>query len=267
MAKPEVSIICTCYNLGRYLAEALESIKVQDYTNWECIILDDGSTDETKKIANEYVLQDSRFRYIYQNNQGVVVARNNAIKAAIGKYIISVDSDDRITKDCLDLCVRRMKESNSKLVYFDAEYFGDKEGLVSLPDYSFRKLLAGNCIPVFGMFKREDFLKTQGYNLNMKNGYEDWDFWITLLQDRGKVEKINRVLYFYRKKKGSRNIEVKKKERELFANIVRNHPYIYYEQYCSLLNDYNNIVNSKAFPIFIFFNKIIKALKYLLRKV
>ena len=86
-----VSIIVPCYNQGLYLKECLESILQQTYSQWECIIVDDGSSDNSEQIANSFSEQDSRFRYIYQSNQGVCAARNNGIKISlvriIGHYI------------------------------------------------------------------------------------------------------------------------------------------------------------------------------------
>jgi len=81
----KVSVIVTCYNQECYLAEALNSVLVQTYQDWECIIINDGSTDASEVIAKSYITKDPRFKYIYQENQGVVAARNNAIAASTGK--------------------------------------------------------------------------------------------------------------------------------------------------------------------------------------
>ena len=82
MGNTLVSVILTCYNQELYLAEALESVLNQTYPYWECIILNDGSTDHSEEVALQYVSKDKRFVYVYQENQGVVSARNHAINAS-----------------------------------------------------------------------------------------------------------------------------------------------------------------------------------------
>ena len=78
-----VSIIIPCYNLSQYLPETLDSVLAQTYQSWECIIINDGSIDNTEKITKLYVDKDKRFKYIYQNNQGVSSARNNGIRNSL----------------------------------------------------------------------------------------------------------------------------------------------------------------------------------------
>ena len=88
MKKGLVSVIMPCYNQGDYMPEAIESIISQTYPNWECIIIDDGSTDHSERVAKEYCQKDSRIRYIYQENAGVIAARNHAIGESLGEFIL-----------------------------------------------------------------------------------------------------------------------------------------------------------------------------------
>ena len=94
--QPLISIIVPCYNKAVYLTDALDSVLNQTYLNWECIIIDDGSPDATASIAKEYLNKDKRFKYYYQDNQGVSLARNNGIKRSSGKFILPLDADDII---------------------------------------------------------------------------------------------------------------------------------------------------------------------------
>ena len=91
-----VSIIIPCYNKGRFLEDALNSVLSQIYTQWECIIIDDGSTDNTEQIALNYTRLDSRFRYIKKQNQGVSATRNLGLAQATGNFIQFLDPDDII---------------------------------------------------------------------------------------------------------------------------------------------------------------------------
>lgn len=98
-ANPLISVIVPCYNYGHYLSDTLHSILGQTVTNWECIIIDDGSTDTTKEIAEQFCSKDFRFIYTYQNNQGLSAARNKGIEIAKGEYIQFLDADDMIAPE------------------------------------------------------------------------------------------------------------------------------------------------------------------------
>lgn len=91
---PYFSILIPAYNVGNYLEKCLDSVKRQTYTNWETIIVDDGSTDKTGKICDCYSVKDSRFTVIHQNNAGVASTRNVLLNRAKGKFTIFLDGDD-----------------------------------------------------------------------------------------------------------------------------------------------------------------------------
>lgn len=94
MEKPKISIIVPIYNMELYLRKCLDSIKAQTFTDWECILVDDGSTDSSGLICDEYASEDARFRVVHKENGGVSSARNAGLDAAIGDYIGWVDPDD-----------------------------------------------------------------------------------------------------------------------------------------------------------------------------
>ncbi|MFZ2976081.1 MAG: glycosyltransferase [Candidatus Moraniibacteriota bacterium] len=203
---PLVSVIIPSYNQAIFLSETLDSVLEQDYKNWECIIIDDGSTDNTKDIAQKYCNQDKRFEYIKQENQGPSVARNNGILNSSGKYILPLDSDDLISKDYLQEAVGILENKPKiKLVYCKVELFGDALGIWNLPEYSYEKILFGNMIFCTAMFRRLDYDSTSGYDEKMKDGLEDWDFWLSFLKENDIVYQIPKVHFFYRIRKKSRN--------------------------------------------------------------
>ncbi|MFV8358229.1 glycosyltransferase family 2 protein, partial [Flavobacterium sp. XS1P32] len=92
MNNPQVSIIVPCFNQAQYLSEALKSVLEQTYENWECIIVNDGSPDDTKQIAQKWVEKDSRFKYIFKENGGLSSARNEGINYAKGTFILPLDA-------------------------------------------------------------------------------------------------------------------------------------------------------------------------------
>jgi glycosyltransferase involved in cell wall biosynthesis len=203
-----ISVVITCYNYGDYIADAIASVQRQTYSNWECIVVDDGSTDQTFDIVNAIITNDSRIKYFRQDNQGVAAARNFGIKLSSGKYILPLDADDYLSPEYLaEASTVFEKYPNVKLVYSDTMLFGAINGILRVSKYSFEQMLLENMIVCTAMFRRTDFDKTNGYDPKLKN-LEDWDFWISFLDSDDVVFKINRPLFFYRKKKGSRNGEV-----------------------------------------------------------
>lgn len=106
-----ISIIVPIYNAEKYLSKCLDSIIAQTYTNWEAVLVDDGSSDNCGKICEEYAKKDRRFKLIHQVNQGVVAARNNAILHSKGNYLAFVDSDDTISETMMEEMVE-IAESN-----------------------------------------------------------------------------------------------------------------------------------------------------------
>src|SRR6185312_5477330 len=175
-ADPLVSVIVPCFNHGIYLGECLESILIQTYQNWECIIIDNGSTDNTKQVSESYIQKDKRFKYIYNSVKGVSLARNTGIKNSVGKYILPVDADDKIAPPYISEAVAVLeKRENVKLVYCNAKLFGSVNRDWVLPDYSLKNMLIENIIFCSAVFRRKDFDASNGYNEQMVEGFEDWD--------------------------------------------------------------------------------------------
>ncbi|MDN3691081.1 glycosyltransferase family A protein [Chryseobacterium tructae] len=199
-----VSIIVPCYNQEKYLAETLDSVIAQTSDAWECIIVNDGSTDNSEAIIDNYCNKDSRFIKLNQENQGLAASRNNGIKAAKGKYILPLDGDDKIGTQYIELAKKEF-EKNPKLtlVYCKAEFFDAKNEPWDLRKYDYEALLFANHIFCSGIFKKEDYLKTSGYDTHMKFGYEDWEFWIQLLKKGDDVVQLDSVQFFYRQRENS----------------------------------------------------------------
>jgi glycosyltransferase involved in cell wall biosynthesis len=224
-----VSIIVPCYNHGIYLTECFESVLKQTHKNWECIIIDNGSTDNTKQVAESFIKKDARFKYIYNSEKGVSLARNTGIKNSIGKYILPLDADDKIASLYIEKAVEILeKNEDVKLVYCDAKLFGTVNKDWILPEYSIKNMLIENIIFCSAVFKRKDFDATKGYNEQMVEGFEDWDFWLTLLKDNGKVFKLPETYFFYRVKESSRNHDLDiQKQKKLRLQIYQNHKKLY----------------------------------------
>ena len=117
--KPTVSIIVPIYNVEKYIRRCIDSVLSQEYTDFELILADDGSKDNSGDICDEYAAKDSRVRVIHKENTGVSDTRNVAISQATGTYLQFLDSDDWITPDATKLLVRAATEHHCDLVISD----------------------------------------------------------------------------------------------------------------------------------------------------
>lgn len=225
---PKISLIVPCYNQAQYLSETLDSVLAQTYSSWECIIINDGSKDDTETVALHYTQLNNRFKYIYQDNQGVSVARNNAVLQSSGEYILPLDGDDKIGSTYVEKALNHFAQyPETKLVYCDAELFGAKNGKWILPEYSYDEIIWSNSIFCSAVFRRADFEKCGGFNPNMREGYEDWDFWLSFLKKEDIVYKINETLFYYRIRPESRNTTADNSREKLFLQIYHNHEDLY----------------------------------------
>ena len=120
-----VSIIVPVYNVSKYLKICLDSIQKQTYKYIEVILVNDGSTDNSLDICNEYVNNDDRFKVITQDNQGLSSARNTGLKNYTGQYVFFVDSDDYIKENTIELLLNKAIDNDSDLVCCDMEYLYD----------------------------------------------------------------------------------------------------------------------------------------------
>ncbi len=137
MKKTLVSVIIPVYNTEKYLRECLDSIVNQTLKDIEIIIVNDGSTDNSLEIINEYAEKDSRIYTINIPNRGLSIARNVGMSKASGEYIYFIDSDDVLQEDALCLCVMKCLEDNLDLLFFDAETFTD--GDVPLTIFKYKR--------------------------------------------------------------------------------------------------------------------------------
>jgi glycosyltransferase involved in cell wall biosynthesis len=248
MKNPIISIIVPCYNQAQYLDECLESILYQTYSSWECIIVNDGSPDNTDTLAQEWLIKDSRFKYIYQENGGLSSARNTGIKTAKGKYILPLDADDKIAKDYILLALQQFdKNKQIKIVYSKAEKFGMQIGEWKLPDFSLINLSRSNLIFCSAVFLKQDWESVKGYDVNMKYGWEDWDFWIAVLKNGGQVFKLNTVGFYYRVKNDSMisNFDIDKKK-EMYDYLSVKHADFFIRYYGSFFDQHEKLIQNNA---------------------
>jgi glycosyltransferase involved in cell wall biosynthesis len=182
MSEPLVSVIIACYNQGRFLAEAIESVLSQTYPHVEVIVVNDGSADETPEVAARY---GQRIKYIEQENAGRSAARNRGISAASGTLIATLDADDRWLPHKLDLQVPLFEEADVALVAGAYYSFYDgcqgHAGFVPAPaEADFHDILRDNPIGTLTAVFRRDLGESVGLFNTRFGQCEDWDLWLRL---------------------------------------------------------------------------------------
>jgi glycosyltransferase involved in cell wall biosynthesis len=191
-----ITVVVPAYNYAHYLPDALDSVLAQTVSDWECVIVDDGSTDDTAAVAAAYVARDSRFRYLLQDNAGPAAARNNALRNSTGRYIQLLDADDRLAPRKLETHGRFLDERpDADLVYSMATFFRTEEphrvlhsmyGRLSRPllqkvygaEEALEKLQEFNITPPVAVLFRRTVIERVGFFNESSRGCEDWDFWL-----------------------------------------------------------------------------------------
>ena len=248
-----VSVIVPCYNQGQYVVETLESVRRQTYTDFECIVVNDGSTDDSLQKIADFCKSDARFQYIDKANEGVSIARNSGIKESKGKYLLPLDADDILAPDYLSKTVAIMEaRPDVKVVCTNTRMFGIKNADYDLPEYDYSRLICRNILVCTALFRREDFDKTDGYNPAMVEGMEDWDFWLSFLKEDDVVVRLDEHLFFYRIKSDSRNQSAfRQSYARLRKQIWENHRDIYARHFFNPMesDEYQTLIHSKEYRV------------------
>ncbi len=196
---PTISVIIPCYNLGRYLHEAVESVLAQTMQEFEVIIVNDGSTDEFTRLllAN---FDRPKTRVIEQANQGLPAARNHGIRHARGRYICCLDADDRLRPKFFEKAVAILdSQPDAGFVTGHLQTFDEKDELVRYDTCAFPELLIDNQAIVPALFRKDAWERVGGYCETFSiSGIEDWDFWISILESAYRAVVLPEVLYEYR---------------------------------------------------------------------
>lgn len=233
MIKSElVSIIIPCYNQMEYLEEAVKSTINQTYTNLEIIIVNDGCTDNTQELAEE--LQKNhpkKIKILQQKNMGLSEARNNGIRKASGQYILCLDADDILDIKMISRCMDAMIKNNIDIVHGGLQCFEESDNIWIGKPFSENNILYENILHQSSLYKKDVWSKTKGYKKNMKEGYEDWEFWINAYNHNFIFYYLPEILYYYRIKKVSMYTESLKMDAYLKAKIIMNHPELYVNLY------------------------------------
>ena len=255
-----VSVIIPSFNQGNFLLESVQSVLDQSFKYYEIIIIDDCS-DDGYSVDVALSLESEKIRVIVnERNIGVCSTRNKAIEMAIGKYILPLDADDKIEKTYLEKAVGLIECEVADVIYCKARFFGTKSGEWFLPNFSRYTILFKNIVFNCALFKKEDWKIVGGYSGKFKNGYEDWDLWLSFIENKKTFYKIDEILFNYRKHENSRNSFAKIQHYKLVEEIFENHKELYskYKIFSPPRRHDFKKKSRKKFILSLFFNQINK---------
>lgn len=206
----KVSVIVPCYNQAQFLAETLDSVLVQTYENWECIIVNDGSTDNTEVIAKEYCNKDNRFIYHKKENGGLSSARNAGLNIAQGDYVQFLDSDDILLPNKFEYQIRAMETDKSdvcvchhSMFTTDINQTWENAFSTCIYDFTYQNFIY-NWGPNFiiaihsGLF-RLSFLQSHNIHFDERiRALEDWLFWTKIACEGASFSELKDKLALYR---------------------------------------------------------------------
>jgi glycosyltransferase involved in cell wall biosynthesis len=229
--KPKVSVVIPAYNAASDLAATIESVLQQTFVDFELLIVNDGSTDDTEKLVRQYTARDERIKLISQHNQGVATARNRGIQESSGDYIAFLDSDDLWMPNKLATHVQHLNSSPALgLSFARVEFMKDDGSLTGQcsnlrlrnirSEHLYRENLI--CTPSNAVIRRSVLEQVGGFNKCL-SGYADIELFLRISCYGWKIEGLNQVLVYYRISTSGMSAQLQSMEEEwyLFSDQVR----------------------------------------------
>ncbi len=250
---PLISVIIPCYNQAKFLHETCNSLISQTYTNWEAIIVNDGSTDHTEKIANDICIKNSRFKLINQPNQGLSSARNTGLKNSSGKFIQFLDSDDLLSPHKLQSSIELMNQEETDIVISNFFRFKSKNGKEKKSRFNLKNhtinfesiLLKWDiefAIPIHCALFSSNIINNTRFNEFVK-AKEDWIFWLDIMIKKPKIIYYNSqdALYRAHKNNMSKNFKLmqlnnESANRHIFKKLTEEHKELFFKRINSELS-------------------------------
>jgi hypothetical protein len=229
---PRLSVVVPFYNVGEYIGDCLDSIARQTFTDFEAILVDDGSPDDSAAIAKEFCQHDSRFRIVEQENQGLGPARNTGVRHANGEYLTFVDSDDLVTRHGFEKLIGSLDETGSSFAGGNARRFNNSAGV--RPSWIHRLPFARNrfathvieCTDlvldrmVWNKVYRRSFWDEFGYQFPAIR-YEDYPVTLKAHLDAVTVDTLAVPVYYWRERESGESITQQKFQYSNLEDRVR----------------------------------------------
>lgn len=232
--KELISVIIPVYNVEKYLRQCIDSVLAQTYEKFEMILVDDGSTDDSRTICEEYVAKDDRLRLVCQNNAGASAARNRGLKEATGEYVYFLDSDDWLEETAFEEFICAEKKNNADVIFFDAYSIDEETDKITDKHYHhcfkyeadrgselLKKLVDNKEFHVtpWSMFFRHEFLKKEKLTFEEGIIYEDLIFAYKVFCLAEKADYLPKFLYYRRYRENS--VMTSKVKKKNFDSAVR----------------------------------------------
>lgn len=196
---PLVTVYILNHNYAAYVEKAIESVLIQSFTDFEVLVIDDGSTDDSRSVIEKYA-SHPKITTIFQNNQGLNVTNNIALRAARGKYIMRLDADDYLHQNALELLEREFQMDQKLGMVFPDYYLVSKDGeileIAHRHDFSEVELLDQPAHGACTMVRREYLESIGGYDEDFRC-QDGWDIWLRFIEQY-KVKNVNLPLFYYR---------------------------------------------------------------------
>ncbi len=263
---PEVSVVIPLYNQAAFVKDAIDSLLNQTFKNFEVIVVNDGSTDNSLEVVKELQekYKELDLKIINQKNCGLSCARNRGIKESKSSLILPLDADDKLSFDAIEEYLKGFKESSADIIVADTQNFGESSHYGEKSKLDFLVLPYENKFNYCALYKKRVWEEVGGYKLNMDGGYEDWEFWISCYERGYKFHFVKKALFFYRVKKESMLTESIKKDRYLKDKIVLNHTALYPLRLVEIAK--GDIYKDRGYNKYFFYSdkKLLKNKKYVL---
>lgn len=222
-----ITVIIPYFNDGLYIDEAVDSILNQTYKNVEIIIVNDGSTDEFS--INKIKKYDKpKTTVIHQENKGGAAARNTGFYHANTEFVLTLDGDDMFEHTFIEKALPKLIE-NSEIAAVSAwaKGFGEKEFIWKLSGGSIDNFIYSNQSVACALIRKSAWQSAGGYKEQLRNNYEDWDFWISVTKNNWNIYVIPEPLFLYRQKTASMVIETVKNHEFHYTQLMLRHSDIY----------------------------------------
>lgn len=219
-----VSVVVPFYNMEEFLEETVDSVLKSTYPDLEIVLMNDGSTDRSFEIASRLAEQYPSVTLYTQENRGVSAARNRAISLSRGTYILPVDADNRIGEEFISRAVEILeKQPDVKVVCPKSVFIGARTGEWKLPVFSLRLLAHKNMMDTCAVYRKSDWERIGGYCEEII-AREDWEFWISMLKDGGRVVRLDYVGLYYRIRENSKRVSDRSLKKRVVDILNTRHP-------------------------------------------
>ncbi|WP_293058476.1 glycosyltransferase [Okeania sp. SIO2B3] len=227
--KPLVSVIIPCYQQAHFLSEAVASVVSQTYNNWEIIIVNDGSPDNTSEVARQIIqlFPHHKISLVEKERGGCASARNVGINHGNGEYILPLDADDKLSSHAISCLMDiAISKSHACVVFGSYEIFGTEERkIITVDEYSVENIKKYNMLVCTSLYAKSIYNLTNGYKEEIKeSGYEDWEFWLNCHRHNIPFYGIRETILYYRRHPESRVVKSFSNRNYYWSQVISYYP-------------------------------------------